>query len=252
MKELTSFRFKNFTSLLLLVLLHFTLIAQVGIGTTSPNSNALLDVDATASNGGILLPRLALTSTASFAPLSAHVAGMMVYNTAPKSDVTPGFYYNDGMKWNRLGAIEPPIDMVTLAADYSLAPALTFTDVPAMSVTFVARKTSVLVTLSGSGDSTRIGAGIGDFQVVHDPSGTIFGGTHEKLVQWDDAAGLVGAAWSISFTKPFTGLTIGNTYILKVQALLDPTLVFLGAPPTLNISPVTLIGDHHLTLSVIQ
>jgi len=80
----------------------FSITAQVGIGTISPNSDALLDVDASSTNGGILLPRIALTSTSSPSPLSADVAGMIVYNTATAGDVTPGFYYNDGSDWMRL------------------------------------------------------------------------------------------------------------------------------------------------------
>jgi hypothetical protein len=72
---------------------------NVGINSTgaAPNTNAGLDVDFT--NKGILIPRIALTSTSSFAPLSAHVAGMLVYNTATAGDVVPGFYYNTGSVW---------------------------------------------------------------------------------------------------------------------------------------------------------
>ncbi len=71
--------------------------AQVGIGTTTPNSDALLEINSTVANpGGVLLPRMALTMTTNPAPLSADVAGMIVYNTATAGDVTPGFYYNDG------------------------------------------------------------------------------------------------------------------------------------------------------------
>jgi len=72
---------------------------NVGINTTgtAPNANAGLDVDFT--NKGLLIPRIALTGTANFAPLSAHVAGMIVYNTATAGDVVPGFYYNNGTKW---------------------------------------------------------------------------------------------------------------------------------------------------------
>lgn len=79
-----------------------TLFGQVGIGTTNPNADALLDVDASVTTGGLLLPRLALTATTNAAPLSAHVAGMTVYNTATVNDVTPGFYYNDGTVWVKL------------------------------------------------------------------------------------------------------------------------------------------------------
>ncbi len=73
---------------------------NVGINSTglAPNAAAGLDVDF--PNKGLLIPRVALTGTASFAPLGAtHVAGMIVYNTATISDVIPGFYYDDGTKW---------------------------------------------------------------------------------------------------------------------------------------------------------
>lgn len=79
--------------------------AQVGVGTTTPNADALLEINSTVANpGGVLLPRMALVMTTNPAPLSADVAGMIVYNTATAGDVTPGFYYNDGAVWIRLGA----------------------------------------------------------------------------------------------------------------------------------------------------
>ena len=50
-------------SLLALLLLAFvTTNAQVGIGTNSPNASAKLDI--TATNKGLLPPRVALTGTA--------------------------------------------------------------------------------------------------------------------------------------------------------------------------------------------
>jgi hypothetical protein len=82
---------------------NLTAIAQVGIGTTMPNANAALEVSSTAAeNKGLLLPKVALTGTVSVAPLSAHVAGMTVYNTATVTDVTPGYYFNDGLKWIKM------------------------------------------------------------------------------------------------------------------------------------------------------
>jgi len=89
------------------VLLFFTVLfsfGQVGIGTTTPNNDAILEVSAT--NKGMIIPRLALSATNSFSPLSAHVAGMVVYNTATAgtspNQVTPGMYYNNGSNWERL------------------------------------------------------------------------------------------------------------------------------------------------------
>ena len=78
--------------------------AQVKIGNnpTTLNANAALDVESTTR--GILFPRVSLTSLAAPAPLTAHVAGMQVYNTNTGADVDPGVYYNDGTKWVRVGA----------------------------------------------------------------------------------------------------------------------------------------------------
>lgn len=233
------------------LLIFSSAIAQVGIGTTSPNSDSLLDIDASLTPGGILLPRLALSATTNASPLSAHVGGMMTYNTATAGDVVPGLYYNDGTKWNSVAIARPSFDSVTLASDYNLASG-DFSDVPTMNLTFVAQETSVMIMLSGSGDtSPEVATGIGDFQVLNVTSGTTIGGTHEKLTTFDDAFGVVSAAWSISFAKPLTGLTIGNSYTIKVQALFDPLLVYPGTP-LLQINAATAVGDHHLTLTVIH
>ena len=82
------------------LLLSTFIYAQVGIGTTTPNADAALDING--ASGGLLLPRVALINTTSPAPLNTDVAGMTVYNTVTTGDVTPGFYYNDGALWVRL------------------------------------------------------------------------------------------------------------------------------------------------------
>ena len=78
--------------------------AQVKIGNnvTTLDANSLLELESTTK--GVLFPRVALTSTTSFAPLAAHVVGMVVYNTATTGDVTTGMYANDGAKWVKMGA----------------------------------------------------------------------------------------------------------------------------------------------------
>jgi hypothetical protein len=91
---------RHFFILLVLMLSSLAGFSQnVGINSTgaAPNASAGLDVDF--PNKGVLIPRIALTGTVSFAPLPAHVAGMIVYNTATAGDVVPGFYYDDGTKW---------------------------------------------------------------------------------------------------------------------------------------------------------
>ncbi|MDW8295354.1 MAG: tail fiber domain-containing protein [Raineya sp.] len=75
----------------------------VGIGTV-PNASAMLDVSAT--NKGLLIPRVALTARNSAAPIAAPANSLLVYNTATAGSfpnmVTPGYYYWNGIEWVRL------------------------------------------------------------------------------------------------------------------------------------------------------
>jgi len=74
-------------------------ISQVKIGKIPAllNADAVVEIEHTTK--GLLIPRIALTSTRVAAPLAAHVEGMNVYNSATIGDVSPGNYYNDGTKW---------------------------------------------------------------------------------------------------------------------------------------------------------
>ena len=78
---------------------------RVGIGTTAPANCALLDIRSTTA--GVLIPRVALTATNTYAPVTgASVDGLLVYNTATNgtvpNNVYPGFYYRSGTRWVRL------------------------------------------------------------------------------------------------------------------------------------------------------
>ncbi len=78
--------------------------AQIGIGTTTPNASAELDI--TSTNKGFLPPRIALTATTSASPVTSPATGLLVYNTATSgtapNNVTPGYYYYNGTKWQRI------------------------------------------------------------------------------------------------------------------------------------------------------
>jgi len=96
-----------FTMLITTLFITMPLKAQVTIGSLNlPNENALLDLRQNAdssSTKGLLFPRVALSGTTLPDPMTAHVLGMTVYNTATAGDVTPGLYYNDGTKWAKVG-----------------------------------------------------------------------------------------------------------------------------------------------------
>lgn len=123
----------------LLMLGSSALKAQMNIGSSSaPNANAALQV--TSSTKGILYPLVALTSTTSFSPLSAHVVGMMVFNTATTGDVTPGPYYNDGTKWIAFGSpVAAPVTAIdcsgTLGGTYATGSAMTSSNTKVINFT---------------------------------------------------------------------------------------------------------------------
>lgn len=113
---------RKITILLLFIITCQDLFSQnVGINTTTPNTNALLDVPSTTK--GALMSRNALSTTTVSAPLSTHVEGMLVYNTTNNLSsipisVQPSLYYNDGTQWILMGPTGRKIgDIKQMAAD---------------------------------------------------------------------------------------------------------------------------------------
>lgn len=71
---------------------------KIGNNPTIINPSAVIEVES--ANKGFLAPRVALTSTTNFSPITGlaaadqHTANsLLVYNTATAGDVTPGYYY---------------------------------------------------------------------------------------------------------------------------------------------------------------
>ena len=97
--------FENLFSRGLFILLFLLMVSVVGFaqgvsispGAATPDASAGLDVNFT--NKGFLVSRVPLLATSNPSPLTMHVAGMIVFNTATIGDVTPGIYFNDGSKW---------------------------------------------------------------------------------------------------------------------------------------------------------
>ena len=96
---------KNFSPLVLTLLLFSqALFAQIGIGTTAPEAS--LDVQSVA-NGGMLIPRVALTSptdntTVVNTDSGALAESTLVYNDGTGGLTPAGFYYWQNSQWNQL------------------------------------------------------------------------------------------------------------------------------------------------------
>ena len=87
--------------LLLCIIMSFcsTLFAQVGIGTSSPDPSSILDIKAT--NKGLLIPRVALSSVNNsiIDGKFENATGLLIYNTNSSLTAGSGFYYWDGLIW---------------------------------------------------------------------------------------------------------------------------------------------------------
>ena len=82
--------------LLILFLSTTSLIAQTGIGTSTPHASAKLDVSAT--NKGFLPPRVTLTSATDNTTIASPAEGLLVYNLGSVG-LQAGYYYWNGANW---------------------------------------------------------------------------------------------------------------------------------------------------------
>ena len=114
----------SFFSLIIFLPAYISLGQSVGINDdgSAPKSSAMLDVKSTTR--GLLLPRVALTSSASASPVTNPNNGLVVYDTVTAGDVTPGYYFWSGPvsggSWQRLNSGLYPLNVVTKSATATL------------------------------------------------------------------------------------------------------------------------------------
>ena len=89
------------STLILILLFAFLANAQVGIGTTTPASGALLDL--TDASRGLLVPRVTIGNLATAAPVTAPTTGLLVWNLDVATGV--GFHYWNSSAWVPIGGV---------------------------------------------------------------------------------------------------------------------------------------------------
>lgn len=94
---------------ILLLFIHIAIVSQavhaqnVAINSTgaAPAASSMLDI--TATDKGLLIPRVALTATNAAGPVTSPATSLLVYNTATAgaapNNVVPGYYYWNGTAW---------------------------------------------------------------------------------------------------------------------------------------------------------
>lgn len=77
--------------------LSIKIMAQTGIGTTTPHASAKLDLSAT--NKGFLPPRVTLTSYTDNTTIPNPATGLLIYNTGTNVGLAAGYYFWNGNAW---------------------------------------------------------------------------------------------------------------------------------------------------------
>lgn len=88
-----------------LLLLQSVIAQSIGIGASTPDTSAKLEISTPSK--GLLPPRIALQSITDIITIASPAAGLLIYNTATAgaapNNVVPGYYFFNGSNWLRLG-----------------------------------------------------------------------------------------------------------------------------------------------------
>ena len=228
-----------------LATLHVKAQTKIGNNPASLNPNALLELEST--NKGTLLTRLALNSTESPTPLTLHVAGMIVYNTATSATinataVTPGYYYNDGAKWLRIGVANavfnnPTNNRVELAT----------------TSTGTARTAGTEVVFLDNGN---VGIGITNPSADLDVNGTVrvrnlgAGATGDQVVTTDANGNLRKVSASSFITGAETKVAAGNNITVTGTGAAATPYVISASDATAVTTSSTAITASSTTVAV--
>lgn len=83
--------------IIIALLAFITANAQVGIGTTTPDASAILEVKSTSK--GVILPKVSLLGVSDITTIPNPTAGLLVYNLASVGGLNVGYTYWDGTQW---------------------------------------------------------------------------------------------------------------------------------------------------------
>lgn len=110
---------KNILFLISISIFSINSFAQVGIGTNTPHSSAILEVSTAQKSGGILLPNVPLKGAYDNITVPNPARGLMVYNTSNAGNSASNdlvyaneIYLWNGTRWNNISDMEVAKDIL--------------------------------------------------------------------------------------------------------------------------------------------
>lgn len=154
--------------ILIIILSSESLFAQTGIGTTTPDASALLDISSTTK--GFLAPRMTALQRAA---ISSPAAGLLIYQT----DGTTGYYYYNGTSWVQVGSASGASQWTTTGSDiyYNTGKVGIGTSTPVSGLTLI--------------DNITIAPGKGLFQNIYYSTDWKFLGNGHGTAYYQNASG---------------------------------------------------------------
>lgn len=220
---------------------------NVGINTTgaAPNSSAMLDVSAT--NKGVLIPQVSLTSLTDATTISAPATSLLVYNTNTALSGGAGYYYNAGTSGSPswVNVLSSASTLGQSSTDYYSTGGVTigsgtgFTAIPGFPVTItVAANTSVLVTGTvGVQTTSNAAAGYSSVDVIVALDGSLLSnGGYDRIIVSNNN-GIGGQIRYANFNVSLPSLSAGTH-----------TLAFYSAGTGSGGSNATVAGNNSSVL----
>ncbi len=177
---------------LLFLFLPFSLaFGQVGINTTSPHSSTAFEVFSI--NKGVLLPRVALTSSTDQVTIASPATGLMVFNTGTGGLTYTGYVFWNGSEWRALQST------TTITGSISNLNCSNATLVPASYNTGVPYTGTLTIPYTGGNGGFYLGQTIGP---INGLTATISGGNFN--------VGAGNLAFTVSGTPTVTSPTTSS------------------------------------------
>ena len=112
-----------------------------------------------------------------------------------------------------------------------------------MTFTYVATGTQAFITFTASGYGYTNSMSFVQFNIQQNAATVTK--TNTKIQSYDDVTGTI-TTWSCAASKLITGLTVGTTYTVNVQALVD------GIEGTYTAIVDPSLAGHHMTVTIQQ